>query len=191
MVRNVAPTRNLRPGYTVIYPNRDKAGSKATKLVVVVLLLVSAGLMLIVTVGGWSKLQGMTPVNIALILLYLVAAWSVARWTRGALALAAAMGILMLILALIAGTGLNGISWFDRTHPGYALPKWIFGGTGLSPDVLGTLTLLIAPVQALLIFFSMQGFSQGWNIEKEVPEDEAKQRGDRASPSSSAEPAPA
>jgi hypothetical protein len=184
MVRGMAPTRNLRPGYTVIYPNRDKAGSKATKLVVVLLLLVSAGLMLIVTLGGWSKLQGMRPVNIALILLYLVAAWSVSRWTRGALALATAMGIVMLILALIAGTGVAGTSWFDRSQPGYA-------SAALPADVLGTLTLLIAPVQALLIFFSMQGFSQGWNIEKEVPEDEAEQRGDDASPSSSAEPATA
>src|SRR5689334_7315369 len=95
--------RNLRPGYTVIYPNRDKASSKTTKLIVVVLLLASAGLMLIVTVGGWSKLQGLKPVNIIWSLLYIVIASYIAKWNRGLLPIAAALGILLLILAIIAG----------------------------------------------------------------------------------------
>ncbi len=173
--------RNLRPGYTVIYPNRDKASSKTTKLIVVVLLLASAGLMLIVTVGGWSKLQGLKPVNIIWSLLYIVIAFYIAKWNRGLLPIAAALGILLLILAIIAGIGLSGTSWFDRDHFGFASPQTLFGSKGLSPSVLGAITLIIAPVQALLIAFAMQGFNQGWNVEQEVKEDEAGRRGGRSS----------
>jgi hypothetical protein len=39
------------------------------------------------------------------------------------------------------------------------------------------ITLLIAPVQVLLILFAMFGFSQAWNVEVEVPIEEAKRRG--------------
>src|SRR5438270_3884670 len=182
--------RNLRPGYEITYPNRDKAASKATKAIVVLILLVSVALMLIVTIGGWSKLQGLKPVNIAWAIIYLIIAFYVARWNRGLLPIAAALAILLLILAVIAGTGASGTSWFDRNHSGYAGAHSLFGGGGLTPDMLGLLTLLIAPVQVLLIIFAMQGFAQGWNVEQEVPEEEAKRRrgGSRGAPSS---PSPA
>jgi hypothetical protein len=174
------PVRNLPPGYTVIHPNRDKAVCKATKFIVILILLISVGLMLIVTIGGWSKLQGLKPINFAWCVVYLIFAVYVARWTRGLLPIAAALGILLLILSLIAGTGVSGTSWFDRSHVGFAGASTLFGGSGLSPNVLGTVTLLIAPVQVLLIFFSMRGFAQGWNVEVEVPIDEAKRRGGAA-----------
>ncbi len=41
----------------LVHPNRDKASSKASRSIVVLLLLVSAGLILIVTVGGWSHFR--------------------------------------------------------------------------------------------------------------------------------------
>ncbi len=189
MVRYVPPVRNLRPGYVVIYPNRGKAASKATKAIVVLLLLVSVVLMLIVTLAAWSKLQGLKPVNIAWALVYVLAAFYIARWNRGLLPLAAALAILLLILAVIAGTGAAGTSWFDRNHAGYAAAHTIFGGKGLGPDTIGLVTLLIAPVQVLLIFFSMQGFIQGWNVEVEVSEEEARKRGHK--PSSPSSPTPA
>jgi lysylphosphatidylglycerol synthetase-like protein (DUF2156 family) len=185
------PVRNLPPGYTVTYPNRDKAASKLVKFIVVVILLISVALMLIVTIGGWSKLQGLKAVNLIWCLLYLVIAFYVARWKRGLLPMAAALGILLLILAVIAGTGVAGTSWFDRNHFGFAAPQSLFGGKGLSPDVLGTVTVLLVPVQALLIFFTMLGFTQGWNVEVEVPEDEARRRGRRSSGSPPPEPATA
>jgi len=192
MVRVVPPPRNLRPGYTIVYPNREKASSKATKAIVVLLLLVSVALMLIVTIGGWSKLQGLKPVNFAWCISYLLIAYYVARrWTRGLLPIAAALAILLLILALIAGTGVSGTSWFDRSDPGFAAPQTLFGGQGLGPDTLGVVTLLIAPVQVLLIFFSMRGFAQGWNVELEVPIDEAKRRGQTPKAPSPPKPAPA
>jgi hypothetical protein len=174
--------RNLPPGYTVIRPNRDKAVCKLTKFIVVLILLASVGLMLIVTIGGWSKLQGLKPVNFAWCLVYIIFAVFVARWARGLLPIAAALAILLLILALIAGTGISGTSWFDRNHFGFAAPHTLFGGKGLSPQVLGTLTLLMAPVQVLLILFAMRGFAQGWNVEIEVPIEEAERRRSGGSP---------
>jgi hypothetical protein len=191
MLRNMSPGRTLTPGYVVIYPNRDKAASKATKAIVALILIVSVALMLVVTIGGWSKLQGMKPINFAWCIAYLILAFYVfARWSRGVLPMAAALGILLLILSLIAGLGVTGTSWFDRTNAGFGAAQSLFGGTGLSPDTLGLVTLLLAPVQLLLIIFSMQGFAQAWNVEMEVPEDEARGRG-HAPPSKPSSPKPA
>jgi hypothetical protein len=173
----VPPVRHLPPGYTVIRPNRDKAVCKTTKLIVVLILLISVGVMLVITIGGWSKLQGLKPLNFAWCLVYLIFAFYVNRWNRGLLPIAAAMAILLLILALIAGTGVSGTSWFDRSHFGYGAPQSLFGGTGLTPNTLGVLTLVLVPVQALLILFAMRGFGQGWNVELEVPIEEARRRG--------------
>jgi hypothetical protein len=190
MVRTMPPVRNLPPGYKIAYPNRDKASSKATKSIVILLLLVSIGLMLFITVGGWSKLQGLKVVNFMWCIVYVLIAIFVARWNRGLLPIAAALAILLLILSLIAGTGVAGTSWFDRNHFGFAAPQSLFGGKGIGPDLLGTLTLILAPVQLLLIIFSMQGFAQGWNVEQEVRDENAKRRG--SSPSASGpEPATA
>jgi hypothetical protein len=177
MFRNMPPVRMLTPGYTVIHPNRDKAICKTTKAIIVLILFVSIGLMLIVTFGGWSKLQGLKPINFAWCLLYLVIAYYTWRWNRGVLPIAAAFAILLLIVSLIAGTGAAGTSWFNRSHSGFASAHSIFGGGGLDPNFLGLVTLLLAPVQLLLIVFAMRGFAQGWNVELEVPIEEAKRRG--------------
>ena len=164
--------RHLPPGHVIVYPNREKAASKATKAIVVLILLVSVALILAVTIGGWNKLQGLSAVNFVWCFVYLAMAVYIARWARGLLPIAAALAILMLIIALIAGFGGSGTSWFQRNHVDYAPTQSMFGGSGLSPDVLGTLVFLIAPVQLLLIVFSMQGFSQGWNVEVERHVDE-------------------
>jgi lysylphosphatidylglycerol synthetase-like protein (DUF2156 family) len=175
----VAQVRNIRPGYTVIHPNRDKASCKLMRLLVVVVLLASVALMLVVTIGGWSKLQGLKPVNFVWCFLYLVIAIYVWRWARGLLPIAAALAILLLIVAVIAGLGFTGTSWTDRNHPSYVAPHSLFGGSGLTPSSLGFLTILMIPLEALLIIVAMIGFSQGWNVESEVPEDEAKRRGSK------------
>jgi hypothetical protein len=179
MFRMMARVQNLRPGYTVTYPNREKATSNVIKAIVVLLLLASVVLMLIITIGGWSELEGEQPLNFLFILIYLIFAFYIARWQRGLLPMAAALGIVLLILAVIAATGASGTSWFDRNHLGFAPPQSLFGGRGLSPDVLGIATVLLIPVQALLIVFAMQGFAQGWNVEVEVPIDQSR-RGDGA-----------
>lgn len=181
MVRAMPPARTLRPGYTVIHPNRDKAICKVTKAVVVVILLASVALMLLVTFGGWTKLQGMKPLNFAWCLVYLICAFYIFRWNRGLLPIVAAFAILLLMTVLIAGTGQFGAgtatSWFDRSKTGFGAAQSIFGGSGLTPDAIGLFVVLLIPVQVLLIVFAMIGFSQGWNVELEVPIDEARRRG--------------
>ena len=148
---------DAQPDIQLVRPNRDKAASKATKAVVMLLLVASAGLILIVTIGGWSKLAGMQPVSLAYVIVYLIMAFYVARWNRGVLPMAAALAILLGIFAAIAGP-----QWFDRDKFGFTDPA-------LPAGVLGLLTLLIVPVQVLLIAFAMRGFQQAWNVEVEVP----------------------
>src|SRR5947209_3640758 len=192
MFRDMPVGKTLTPGYTVIYPNREKASSKTTKAIVVLIMLASVALMLIVTVGGWSKLQGMKPVNFVWCLAYVIMAFYIFRWNRGLLPITAALAILLLIMSVIAGTGAAGTSWFARNSFGFAGAQSMFGGPGLNPDFLGLLTLLIAPVQVLLIFFCMYGFALGWNVELEVPIEEARRRGYYVSaPPGGAAPAPA
>jgi len=144
-----------REGVVLEHPNREKAASKATKAVVILLLLVSVALMLIVCIGGWPALEGAKSILIAYMAIYLIMAFYCARWNRGVLPLAAAFGIILLIFAAIAGP-----SWFSRDKTGFAQPH-------IDAGVLGLLTLLIVPVQILLIAFAMRGFSQGWNVEVE------------------------
>ena len=146
---------------------------------VVAILLASVVLMLILTFGGWDKLQGMKPVNFVWCALYLVFAFYIARWARGVLPMAAALAILLLIIAAIAAFGLDGTSWFDRNHAGFAPAQSLFGGQGLSTSVLGTVTIVLIPVQLALIAITMIGFAQGWNVEMEVPEEEARRRGSK------------
>ena len=137
------------------HPNREKASSKATKAVVVLLLLASVALMLIVTIGGWDVLEGAKVVQIGYMLVYVVMAFYVARWNRGVLPVAAALGIILLIFAAVATP-----EWFDRDKDGFSNPT-------INEDVLGLITAILIPVQVLLIAFAMRGFSQAWNVEVE------------------------
>jgi presenilin-like A22 family membrane protease len=149
----------------VEHPNRKKASSKATRLVVVLLLLASAFLMVLVTVGAWDTLVGAKPLQVAYILLYLVMAFFVLRWSRGVLPVASALAIIMLIFAAVSGP-----QWFDRDKEGFANPT-------LDEGILGLLTFIMVPLQLLLIAFAMRGFRQAWNVEVERPVDD--DRGDR------------
>jgi hypothetical protein len=144
-----------QPGVIITHPNRDKAVVQATRATVILLLLASAALVLIVTVGGWSELEGAVPVQIAYIAAYLTMAFFAARWNRGVLPVAAALAVLLAIFSLVAGP-----AWFNRDKPGFAQPT-------LDAGLLGLLTLLILPLQLLLVAFAMRGFSQGWNVELE------------------------
>lgn len=173
----MAQVRNIRPGYAVIRPNRDRIVCKATRLVVVAILLASVGLMLAVTIGGWSKLEGMTPVNFIWCAAYLVIAFFVARWARGLLPIAAGLAVLLLAVAVIAAIGLGGTSWYDRSHGGFGGAHALGGGQGLSANLLGTLIVVLIPVEVALIVVALVGFAQGWNVEQEVTEEEAGRRG--------------
>ena len=148
------------PGVRIEHPNRAKAASKLTRLIVVVLLLVSAFLVGVVTVGGWDVLQGAKALQVSYIVVYLVIAFFVLRWSRGVLPLAAALAIILLIFAAVSAP-----AWFDRDKAGFTDPT-------IDEGILGLITALIVPVQILLIAFAMSGFRQAWNVEVEHPVDE-------------------
>ncbi|HMD51432.1 MAG TPA: hypothetical protein VKG62_01865 [Solirubrobacteraceae bacterium] len=148
-------TQDGHPGVIITHPNREKPAVQATRATVVLLLLVSAGLVLIVTVGGWSVLESAIPVQIIYIAVYLTLAFYAARWNRGVLPVAAALAVLLAIFALAAGP-----AWFSRNKFGFAQPA-------LNAGLLGLVTLLIVPVQLVLVAFAMRGFKQGWNVELE------------------------
>jgi len=139
----------------ITHPNRDKPVVQATRATVMFLLLASAALVLIVTVGGWKVLQGAIPVQIGYILVYVTLAFYAGRWNRGVLPVSSALAVLLAIFALVAGP-----SWFARDKSGFAQPA-------LNAGLLGLLTLLIVPLQILLVAFAMRGFQQGWNVELE------------------------
>jgi ABC-type uncharacterized transport system permease subunit len=149
----------------ILHPNRDKPESKATKAAVILLLITSAALIAIVTAGGWAELQGAQMVSVAYVIIYVVAAVYVSRWNRGILPVAAALAVLFAVVAAVAGP-----AWFDRDKAGFDEPA-------LEPSILGLLTIIIVPVQALLIAFAMRGFQQAWNVEIEVTQDEADRYG--------------
>ena len=167
MVRNMD---EQQPNVIVDHPNREKAESKATKAVVVLLILVSVGLIAVVTIGGWDALEGAKMLQIVYALIYLIIAYYIARWNRGLLPVISAAAIVLLIFAAVAAP-----AWFDRDKNGFTDPA-------LPSEFLGLITLLIIPVQALLIFFAMRGFSQGWNVEVERHVDQPPRSGASAVP---------
>ena len=139
----------------VEHPNRAKASSQLTRLLVIVLLLASAALNAIIAIGGWSTLEGAKPVQVAFILVYLVLAIFVARWSRGVLPMAAAFAVLLGIFAAVAAP-----DWFSRDKAGFTDP-------GLSSSLIGLLCVLLVALQAAVIVVAMQGFRQAWNVEVE------------------------
>jgi hypothetical protein len=149
----------VRPGYEIWRPNREKPEAKTTKSIVAFILLVSAGLLVVITLGGWPRLES-SSVGIMSLLwaaLYVLFAVLVSRWNRGVLPVASALAIILAIFAAVAAPG-----WFSRSKDGFDPPP-------IPDDLLGLLTLLIVPVQLLLIAVAMIGFNQNWHVEEERP----------------------
>ena len=133
---------------------------QATRVTVVLLLLVSAALMLIVTVGGWrcSRAPGSSRSATS----SSTSCWRSHRALEpGRAALAAALAALLLVFALVGAP-----FWFDRNKTGFAQPT-------INAGLLGTVTLLIVPVQMLLIAFAMRGFpragTSSWSAPRRCP----------------------
>jgi hypothetical protein len=162
----------------IVHPNRDKSEAKATKAGVVFLLLVSAALVAIVTIGGWSVLQGAQVVAFAYVFVYLLFAWYVSRWNRGVLPVSAALAVVLTVVAAVAAP-----AWFARDKTGFDKPL-------LDPGILGLLTIILIPVQVLLIAFAMRGFQQQWNVELEVAGDGTDRPGPGGAPPGQPYPAP-
>ncbi|MFL5869924.1 MAG: hypothetical protein ACJ75R_02515 [Solirubrobacterales bacterium] len=148
-----------RPGYELWRPNREKAESKTMKAVVAFVLLVSAGLLIVITVGGWQRLEGASVAVMSLLWagLYILFALLVARWNRGVLPVAAALAVILAIFAAIAAP-----DWFARSKDGLDSPA-------LPEDLIGLLCIILVPVQLILIAVAMIGFNQNWQVEEERP----------------------
>jgi len=148
--------------YVPAHPNRYRAESKATRSAVILLLLVSAVLTAIVAIAGVpvAGSPGMQFIGFVYIVLFLVMAYSIFKWSRGVLAMAAGFAVLFALLSIVAAPG-----WFSRDQTGFAEPL-------LPASVLGVILVVLIPIQLILVAFSMRGFNQGWNIEVPVPEHE-------------------
>jgi lysylphosphatidylglycerol synthetase-like protein (DUF2156 family) len=150
----------VRPGYELWRPNREKAEAKTMKAIIAFVLLVSAVLLIVITIGGWERLQGASVAVMTLLwaAIYIVFAFLVAaRWQRGVLPVAAALAVILAIFAAIAAP-----DWFARSKDGLDSPA-------LPEDLLGLLTLIVVPVQLILIVVAMIGFNQNWHVEEERP----------------------
>ncbi len=146
-------------GVAIEHPNRSNASSKATRLVVVALLLASALLITVISIGAWDAIAGAKALQVIYIVLYLALAFFVARWNRGVLPLIAALATVLLIFALVSVPG-----WLARDKDGFTDPA-------IASDMVALLTALLVPLQLLLIAFAMRGFQQAWHVELEHPDD--------------------
>ncbi|MGN6814644.1 MAG: hypothetical protein ACTHK3_00955 [Solirubrobacterales bacterium] len=150
----------VRPGYELWRPNREKAGSVTTKFVVVLLLAATAVIAALVTIGGWSLLKGGSGMGIICAIyaiLYAFFAIIVARWNRGVLPVAAALSM---ILAIFCAVGAE--SWFNRNRSG-------FNTALLGSSLIGTLVILLGLIQIVLIAAALYAFNQEWHVEEERP----------------------
>jgi hypothetical protein len=180
MIERVA-VGEVRPGYELWRPNREKAGSVTTKFVIVALLLATAALAALITIGGWSLLKGGGGMGILCAIyaiLYAFFAFLVARWSRGILPLAAALSM---ILAIFCAVGAD--SWFARDKAG-------FDEALLPSSVVGLLVVLLALLQIVLVAFAFYGFNQEWHVEEERPIGSGEEYGAGAAPGGGA-PQPA
>jgi hypothetical protein len=167
----------VRPGYELWRPNREKNKSVTTKLVIVFLLAATAVLAALVTFAGFSLLSGggsMGIVCVIFALLYAFFAFLVARWSRGILPVAAALSM---ILAIFCAVGAD--SWFARDKAG--LDEAVF-----SSSVIGILVVLLAILQIVVVAAALYGFNQNWHVEEERPIGSGEDYGAGAPPSASA-----
>jgi len=150
----------VRPGYELWRPNREKGSSVTTKFVVVLLLAATAVLAALITIGGWSLLKGgsgMGFVCAVYAILYAFFALIVARWNRGVLPVAAALSM---ILAIFCAVGAE--SWFNRDRGG-------FEEAAFSSSLVGLLVVILGLLQIVLIAAALYAFNQEWHVEEERP----------------------
>ncbi len=137
------------------HPNRRKPASQLARLVVIVLLIASAALVLIVSIGGWDTIEGAKPIQLAYVVIYVVMALFVARWSRGVLPMIAGLAVILGIFGCVAAP-----AWFDRDKDGFTDPA-------ISSAVLGLICALLVIVQIALLLSAMLAFRQKWNVEVE------------------------
>jgi hypothetical protein len=150
----------VTPGYELWHPNREKADVITTKFVIAFLMLATAAIAALVTIGGFSLLSGgagMGAICLIFALLYALFAFLVWRWSRGILPVAASLSM---ILAIFCAVGAN--SWLARDKDG-------FEDALLPVSLIGLLVVILALLQLVLIAACFYGFSQDWHVEEERP----------------------
>jgi hypothetical protein len=171
----------VRPGYELWRPNREKADSVTTKIVTVILLAATSIIAIIIAITGFSLMSGGTGMAIMTLiygLLYAFFAFLVLRWNRGILPVVAALSM---ILAILCAVGAD--SWFARDKSGFE--------DGLIPvTLIGLFVVILALLQIILVAVALYGFNQEWHIEEERPIGSGEDYGAGAPPENGA-PQPA
>ena len=171
----------IRPGYELWRPNREKAESITTKLVLVLLLASTAAIAALVTITGFSLLTGGGAMGVICLIyaaLYAFFAFLVFRWNRGILPVAAALSM---ILAIFCATGAG--SWFARDKAGFEKAL-------IPTPLIGTLVVVLILLQLVTIAVCLYAFNQNWHVEEERPIGSGEDYGAGATPEDSA-PLPA
>lgn len=171
----------VRPGYELWRPNREKAESITTKLVLVLLLVATSAIAGLVTITGFSLIiggSGMGVICLIFAVLYAFFAFLVFRWSRGILPVVAALSM---ILAIFCATGAD--SWFARDKSGFEKAL-------IPTPLIGTLVIVLAILQLATIAVALYAFNQNWHVEEERPIGSGEDYGAGAMPSDS-EPLPA
>jgi lysylphosphatidylglycerol synthetase-like protein (DUF2156 family) len=150
----------VTPGYELWHPNREKADVVTTKFVIAFLMLATAVIAALITIGGFSLLSGGGGMGVICLIfagLYALFAFLVSRWSRGILPVAASLST---ILAIFCAVGAD--SWFARDKSG-------FDEALLPSSLIGLLVLIMLLIQVVLIVACFYGFSQDWHVEEERP----------------------
>jgi hypothetical protein len=150
----------VTPGYELWHPNREKADVIATRVAIAFLMLATAVVALLITIGGFSLLSGgggMGVLCLIFAVLYAFFAFLVMRWSRGILPVAASLST---ILAIFCAVGAN--SWFARDKSG-------FDEALLPSSLIGLLVVVLLLLQIVLVVACFYGFSQDWHVEEERP----------------------
>jgi hypothetical protein len=150
----------VRPGYELWHPNREKAETITTKFVIAFLMLATAVIAALVTIAGFALLSGggaMGVVCLIFALLFAFFSFLVSRWSRGILPVAASLST---ILAIFGAVGAD--SWFARDKAG-------FDEALIPVSLIGLLVVILVLLQIVLIVACFYGFSQDWHVEEERP----------------------
>jgi hypothetical protein len=172
----------VRPGYELWRPNREKTESITTKFVLVLLLVATSALAFLVTIAGFSLMTGGGGMGLVCLIyaaLYAFFAFLVLRWNRGILPVAAALSM---ILAILCAVGAD--SWFARDKAG-------FEDALIPVTLIGLLVIILAILQLILIAVALYAFNQNWHVEEERPIGYGEDYGAGAPPDDSAPPLPA
>jgi FtsH-binding integral membrane protein len=146
----------VRPGYELWRPNRERADAITTKFVLVLLLAATAVIAALVTIAGFSLLTGGGAMGIVCLIfaaLYAFFAFLVFRWNRGILPVVAALSM---ILAIFCAVGAN--SWFARDKSG-------FDEALIPVALIGLLVLILVIVQLVTIAVAIYAFNQKCHVE--------------------------